>query len=53
MAIVQRIVSLHHGTICLADPPREGWKTEFVITLPRRQPDTDEPSHAAAPESTK
>ena len=53
MAIVQRIVSLHHGTICRADPPREGWKTEFVITLPRRQPDTGEPSHAAAPESTK
>lgn len=53
MAIVQRIVRLHHGAIRLADPPREGWKTEFVITLPRRQPDADEPSYAAAPESTK
>ena len=39
MAIVKRIVELHHGTIRLMYPPKAGWKTEFEIILPRRQPE--------------
>ena len=37
MAIVKRVVDLHHGTIRLVYPPQEGYKTEFEIILPRRQ----------------
>lgn len=37
MAIVKRIVDLHHGTIRLVYPPQEGYQTEFEIILPRRQ----------------
>ena len=39
MAIVKRIVELHHGTIRLVLPPREGYQTEFEIMLPRQLPD--------------
>ena len=38
MAIVKRIVELHHGTIQLVQPPHEGHQTEFAITLPRQLP---------------
>ena len=38
MAIVKRIVELHHGTIRLVLPPREGYQTEFEIMLPRQLP---------------
>lgn len=34
MAISQRIVELHGGSIRLANPPSKGFSTEFVITLP-------------------
>ena len=37
MAIVKRVVDLHHGMIRLVYPPQEGYKTEFEIILPRRQ----------------
>lgn len=36
MAIVKRIIELHHGAIRLVLPPQEGYKTEFEITLPRQ-----------------
>ena len=38
MAIVKRIVELHHGTIRLVLPPRDGYRTEFEIMLPRQLP---------------
>ena len=38
MAIVKRIVELHHGTIRLVLPPRDGYQTEFEIMLPRQLP---------------
>lgn len=36
MAIVKRIVELHHGAIRLVLPPQEGYRTEYEITLPRQ-----------------
>lgn len=34
MGITKKIIELHKGSICLVDPPRKGWSTEFEIRLP-------------------